>query len=71
MLPFRIRCQFTGDSVKHLILLQTLAAVCLSNLSKIPARDPKANARLMDLTRKYNALLTVQWHPDVQGLPVG
>jgi hypothetical protein len=41
------------------------------DLSKIPARDPKADARLVDLTGKYNALLTEQWHPDVQGLPAG
>ena len=41
------------------------------DLGKIPARDPKADARLVDLTGKYNALLTEQWHPDVQGLPAG
>ena len=41
------------------------------DLSKIPARDPKADARLVDLTGKYNALLTEQWHPDAQGLPPG
>jgi hypothetical protein len=41
------------------------------DLSKIPARDPKADARLVDLTGKYNALLTEQWHPDAQGLPAG
>jgi hypothetical protein len=41
------------------------------DLSKIPARDPKADARLVDLTGKYNALLTEQWHPDVQGVPTG
>jgi hypothetical protein len=35
--------------------------------SKIPDRDPKADARLVDLTGKYNALLTEQWHPDAQG----
>jgi hypothetical protein len=41
------------------------------DLSKIPARDPKADARLIDLTGKYNALLTEQWHPDANGLPEG
>ena len=41
------------------------------DLSKIPARDTKADARLVDLTGKYNALLTEQWHPDVPGLPAG
>jgi len=41
------------------------------DLTKIPARDPKAEARLVDLTGKYNALLTEQWHPDAQGLPAG
>jgi hypothetical protein len=41
------------------------------DLSKIPARDPKADARLVDLTGKYNALLTEQWHPDAQGIPAG
>jgi hypothetical protein len=41
------------------------------DLSKIPARDPKADVRLVDLTGKYNALLTEQWHPDAQGLPAG
>ena len=41
------------------------------DLSKIPARDPKADARLVDLSGKYNAVLTEQWHPDVQGLPAG
>ena len=41
------------------------------DLSKIPPRDPKADARLVDLTGKYNALLTEQWHPDVPGLPAG
>jgi hypothetical protein len=41
------------------------------DLSKIPVRDPKANARLVDLTGKYNALLSEQWHPDASGLPSG
>src|SRR5262249_15050437 len=41
------------------------------NLSKIPARDPKADARLVDLTGKYNAVLAEQWHPDANGLPSG
>ncbi len=41
------------------------------DLSKIPARDSKADARLVDLTGKYNALLTEQWHPDAQGIPEG
>jgi hypothetical protein len=41
------------------------------DLSKVPARDPKADARLVDLTGKYNALLTEQWHPDAQGIPAG
>jgi hypothetical protein len=41
------------------------------DLSKIPARDPKADARMVDLTGKYNALLTEQWHPDANGLPAG
>jgi len=41
------------------------------DLSKIPARDPKADARLVDLSGKYNALLTEQWHPDANGLPAG
>src|SRR3974390_138003 len=41
------------------------------DLSKIPSRDPKADPRLIDLTGKYNALLTEQWHPDVNGLPSG
>ena len=42
-----------------------------TDLSKIPARDPKADTRLVDLTGKYNALLTEQWHPDAQGIPSG
>jgi hypothetical protein len=41
------------------------------DLSKIPARDPKADSRLIDLTGKYNALLSEQWHPDANGLPSG
>ncbi len=41
------------------------------DLSKIPARDPKAGPRLIDLTGKYNGLLTEQWHPDANGLPAG
>jgi hypothetical protein len=41
------------------------------DLSKIQARDPKADARLIDLSGKYNALLTEQWHPDANGLPSG
>ena len=41
------------------------------DLSKIPARDSKADVRLADLTGKYNALLTEQWHPDAQGIPAG
>jgi hypothetical protein len=41
------------------------------DLSKIPARDPKADARMVDLTGKYNALLSEQWHPDAQGIPPG
>ena len=41
------------------------------DLSKIPARDPKADARLIDLGGKYNGTLTEQWHPDANGLPAG
>ena len=41
------------------------------DLSKIPERDPKAPPELVDLTGKYNALLTEQWHPDANGLPSG
>jgi len=41
------------------------------DLSKIPARDPKADARLVDLSGKYNGALNEQWHPDANGLPAG
>jgi hypothetical protein len=41
------------------------------DLTRIPPRDPKADSRLIDLTGKYNALLTEQWHPDAEGLPSG
>jgi hypothetical protein len=41
------------------------------DLSKIPVRDPKTDSRLIDLSGKYNALLTEQWHPDANGLPSG
>lgn len=41
------------------------------DLSKIPARDPKADPRLIDLSGKYNGLLSEQWHPDANGLPSG
>ena len=41
------------------------------NLSKILARDPKASAKLVDLTGKFTAPLTEQWHPDATGLPEG
>jgi hypothetical protein len=39
------------------------------DLTKIPARDSKTDPRLIDLTGKYNALLTEQWHPEANGLP--
>src|SRR5262249_7433977 len=38
-----------------------------ANLNKIPARDPNADARLVDLTGKYNGVLAEQWHPDADG----
>ena len=41
------------------------------DLSKIPARDPKADANLVDLSGKYNAVLAEQWHPDANALPAG
>ncbi len=41
------------------------------DLSKIPARDAKAGPRLIDLTGKYNGVLTEPWHPDANGLPAG
>lgn len=41
------------------------------DLTKIPARDPKATAKEIDLTGKYTSPLTEQWHPDVNGLPAG
>jgi hypothetical protein len=41
------------------------------DLSKIPARDPKAAPQLADLTGKYNALLTEQWHPGTEGISPG
>jgi|GEM_PF-2541536 len=41
------------------------------DLSKIPARDPKAEPQLADLSGQYNALLTEQWHPDANGVPAG
>jgi hypothetical protein len=61
--------------VTHLVLHQNgdQQAKKLSNdvpklrvpdLSKIPARDPKAGPQLIDLSTKYNALLTECWHPD-------
>jgi hypothetical protein len=46
-------------------------ALKMLDLTKIPARDPKADSRLIDLSGKYNALLTEQWHPDANGLPSG
>ncbi|HVV70658.1 MAG TPA: DUF3471 domain-containing protein [Verrucomicrobiae bacterium] len=41
------------------------------DLSKIPVRDPKATPQQIDLSGKYTAPLTEQWHPDVTGLPAG
>src|SRR5436190_12208008 len=41
------------------------------DLTKIPTRDPKADPHLVDLSSKYNGLLTEQWHPDATGLPEG
>jgi len=41
------------------------------DLSKIPARDPKAAPQLVDLSGKYSSPLTEQWHPDANGLPSG
>lgn len=41
------------------------------DLSKIPARDSKAAPQLINLSGKYTAPLTEQWHPEVNGLPPG
>ncbi len=34
------------------------------DLTKVPKRDPKAGPRLIDLSGKYNGLLTERWHPE-------
>ena len=34
------------------------------DLAKIPARDPKASDKLLDLSGQYNARLDDAWHPD-------
>ena len=41
------------------------------DLSKIPPRDPKATPQEIDLSDKYTASLTEQWHPNANGLPAG
>src|SRR5262245_62287890 len=39
------------------------AAASETQSPKIPARDPKAQAELIDLSAHYNAALTESWHP--------